>query len=205
MPDSTLRYYEVNARGTSERYETANLTEIHELISSTFRKACSILEIGGGSGRDAAFVLDNGHELAFSDASFQMLKEAIRIHGALAGRALVYRLPQPLPFADGTFDGILAIAVLMHLPIADIGPAINEISRVLKPEGRCLISTPRERDDVSNESRDSHDRLMTSVNLSKIIGLQFSEKFEILRELDNADGLDRGGIIWHTCVLRRLS
>ncbi|MDP3794434.1 MAG: methyltransferase domain-containing protein [bacterium] len=45
-----------------------------------------------------------------------------------------------LPFADGTFDGVIAQAVLEH--VADPWRAVAEIHRVLKPDGFVYAETP---------------------------------------------------------------
>lgn len=43
-----------------------------------------------------------------------------------------------LPFADGTFDRVLAIESLAH--VADRGQVLSEIARVLRPGGRVVLS-----------------------------------------------------------------
>jgi len=46
-----------------------------------------------------------------------------------------------LPFADGSFDRIIASEVLEHLP--DDGAAIAELVRVLRPGGSLAVTVPR--------------------------------------------------------------
>jgi ubiquinone/menaquinone biosynthesis C-methylase UbiE len=43
-----------------------------------------------------------------------------------------------MPFAENTIGSIVAIHVLDH--VSDLGSALTEIARVLKPEGKCLFS-----------------------------------------------------------------
>src|SRR5438067_377390 len=47
---------------------------------------------------------------------------------------------QALPFADDTFDGVLCLNALHHLP--SYAAALREIRRVLKPGGRAVFSEP---------------------------------------------------------------
>ncbi len=50
---------------------------------------------------------------------------------------------QSIPFPDGCFDVVIANHMLYHLP--DIGKALLEIQRVLKPAGRFYASTVGQR------------------------------------------------------------
>ena len=45
-----------------------------------------------------------------------------------------------LPFADGSFDTVLATEVLEHLPTPDL--AVAEAARILKPGGKLLVTVP---------------------------------------------------------------
>ena len=47
---------------------------------------------------------------------------------------------QSLPFADATFDGVLCLNALHHLPSYSVG--LGEIHRILKPGGRAVFSEP---------------------------------------------------------------
>lgn len=46
-----------------------------------------------------------------------------------------------LPAADSSFDVVVCAEVLEHLPAYE--PAIDELARVLKPDGRLAVSVPR--------------------------------------------------------------
>lgn len=46
-----------------------------------------------------------------------------------------------LPFADATFDKVICSEVLEHIP--DYPSMLDEIRRVLKPQGRLAVSVPR--------------------------------------------------------------
>jgi SAM-dependent methyltransferase len=55
--------------------------------------------------------------------------------GAVQGDAL------RLPFADGSFDRVIASEVLEHIP--DDGTAVAELARVLRPGGSMAVTVPR--------------------------------------------------------------
>ena len=54
--------------------------------------------------------------------------------------AFVVARGQALPFADGSFDGVLCLNALHHQPSYAV--ALREIRRVLKPGGRAVFSEP---------------------------------------------------------------
>jgi SAM-dependent methyltransferase len=57
-------------------------------------------------------------------------------------QTVVADVQQPLPFDDASFDRVLAIHVLEHLP--DLPAALTQIRRVLKPGGRFIAVIPCE-------------------------------------------------------------
>lgn len=92
------------------------------------------LDIGAGSGRWAAQVLDRGRSIVAIDASPQALAVCRRNASdapAVNGSAV------ELPFADDSFDFAISLGVLHHLP--DTKGAIGEIQRVLRPGAPFLV------------------------------------------------------------------
>ena len=57
MDRSTIDYYNENAGKLAELYETADMSEVHSVLVRFLPEKVSVLEIGCGSGRDAAFLL----------------------------------------------------------------------------------------------------------------------------------------------------
>jgi 2-polyprenyl-3-methyl-5-hydroxy-6-metoxy-1,4-benzoquinol methylase len=55
---------------------------------------------------------------------------------------LQYANARELPFPDASFDAIVAIETMEHVPVDDRARVFGEMSRVLKPGGLAAISTP---------------------------------------------------------------
>jgi SAM-dependent methyltransferase len=95
-----------------------------------------VLEVGGGQGELAEWMQGElGAEVTFLDQSERMV-ELARARGI--ERADVGDV-QTLPFADGSFDTVVAAWMLYH--VADLDRAFSEIVRVLEPGGRLVAVT----------------------------------------------------------------
>jgi ubiquinone/menaquinone biosynthesis C-methylase UbiE len=99
------------------------------------------------------------------DGSAEMIEIAKTNHPELNNRIKFALLPNRLPFEDNSFDGIIAITVLQHLPLNSIPVALHEIFRVLKSDGIFLAWVFDERPDLDSESRDPKGRLMTLLRI----------------------------------------
>jgi SAM-dependent methyltransferase len=84
-------------------------------------------------------MLDNGFDVIASDAVQEMLDAAAVCHPALAGRICRLCLPRDLTPSLGTFDGVYAVATLMHLTRPAIQEVFSGIRRILIPEGRLYF------------------------------------------------------------------
>lgn len=94
-----------------------------------------IADLGCGPGQIGHFVRSRGRTVVGVDISAEMARLA---SGRLDG-ALVSDIRQ-LPFGGGSFGGVVAFYSLIHLPRQDVGSALAEICRVLRPGGRLLLS-----------------------------------------------------------------
>ena len=96
-----------------------------------------ILDAGCGAGPLFEALRDRGAIVTGFDTSPGMLAVARRRLGADADLQ-VADLAEPLPFADGAFDDVVASLVLHYLE--DWGPPLAELRRVLKPGGRLIVA-----------------------------------------------------------------
>lgn len=94
-----------------------------------------VLEVGGGEGRLSERVAG---ELA---AEVVMVDQSERMVEIAAAREVDARIGdvQALPFADETFDLVVAAWMLYH--VTDLDRGLSEIARVLRPGGRLIAVT----------------------------------------------------------------
>jgi ubiquinone/menaquinone biosynthesis C-methylase UbiE len=93
------------------------------------------LDAACGTGRHTARLVDLGHDVVAVDETEAMLSLArTRIPGAdfqIGSLAA-------LPLEDGEFDLAVCSLALTHL--AELGPAVSELRRVVRPGGRLVVS-----------------------------------------------------------------
>ncbi len=200
----TLSYYENNAKDLSQRYESAKVDNIHSLLLNAFPSKSYLLEIGCGSGRDAGFMYQNGYDVLAIDGSIEMIVEAKRCHPELAGKLEVVKIPDELCFESASFDGVYCIATLMHLEKDMIDQTIEKVAMILKTGGKFFFSVSIQRDDVDHKGKDEKGRHFTT--MTELEWVKCCEKHGLLlvHSEITADGLDRDGIVWLTCVMEKI-
>ena len=121
-----------------ERKRVEVVAAAHGLLGD--RRAAHVLDLGGGMGR-IAVPLAATYDVTLSDVSESMLALA-RTAAAQSGvesRLQTQRVDasKPLPYADASFDLVVCLDLLVHLP--DPQAAVTEINRILKPGAVALI------------------------------------------------------------------
>lgn len=95
-----------------------------------------ILDVGGGYGRLSG-PLASRHQVTLVDLSPEMLREARSGWGRSV--ALVEGDARRLPFPEDSFDVVIALDLLVHLP--DVAEGLRELTRVVKVGGRLMADT----------------------------------------------------------------
>lgn len=115
-----------------------------------------LLDLGCGAGRHAFEALRRGARVVALDSDAAEIKDvagliaamedtgdvAQGLGAAVTGNALT------LPFADGTFDRVIAAEVLEHIPPDTV--AMAELARLLRPGGTMAVTVPRWGPEVVN-------------------------------------------------------
>jgi ubiquinone/menaquinone biosynthesis C-methylase UbiE len=103
-----------------------------------------VLEVGFGNGHTVPELLAHANRLQYTgiEISETMLHEAVRFNRTLVDSAqATFRLAsvEAIPCMDASFDRVVAVNVIYFL--ADPGPALREIRRVLCPSGFSVIAS----------------------------------------------------------------
>jgi ubiquinone/menaquinone biosynthesis C-methylase UbiE len=94
-----------------------------------------VLDAGAGTGRVTASLISSGWSVVALDASTEMLNQLRRAHPEV--ETVEARLGTRLPFADATFDAVVAMRVLKY--VDDMDYALGELARVVRPGGRVVV------------------------------------------------------------------
>ena len=188
-----------NARALSDLYESTTFESVHRSWLAHLPKTPGVmLDVGAGSGRDAAALQARGWQVVAVDCSLDMLHEAKRHHPDARVRWMHDRLPQLTSLGGERFDLILCSAVWMHLDPTEREVGMRTIRELLAEEGICVI-TLRHPPDVS--------RGMSEVTISETTDLAQRNSLVVLQATQSRDPIPewhRPGISWSTIVVRRI-
>ncbi|MHB1757628.1 MAG: class I SAM-dependent methyltransferase [Leptospirillum sp.] len=144
MSKGSIPGYEKHAERLSERYESVLFEKVHGwLLPILGEKRGRALDIGAGSGRDAAGLSGIGFDVVAVEPSGRMRAEAQKRHPGLSVEWIDSSLPELSSLQKGSFDLILASAVWMHLSPSDRPRAFQRIASLLNP-GAILAMTMKD-------------------------------------------------------------
>jgi SAM-dependent methyltransferase len=125
-----------------DKYEAQDWINKPSLFAETavtyFPAGGKVLELGAGQGQDSRFFAQNGFSVVSTDLEDAALeKNQAKLPAELKSKITIQKLDlrDELPFADGTFDVVYAHLSLQYFTRDSTQRLINEILRVLKPEG----------------------------------------------------------------------
>jgi SAM-dependent methyltransferase len=193
---SAIPYYEQHATRLVTQYESLSFEDVHaDLMAILPAPGSTVLDIGAGSGRDAAWLAAKGYDVVAVEPSEAMLAHAREKHTS----SRIQWLSDSLPYLAKvrrlglSFDLILLSAVWMHIPPAARQRALRKLATLLAPKGRIAISLRLGAPDT--------DRAMYEVSLPELAGLAQQFGLRIVHTSDSQDKLGRSEVSWTNVVL----
>jgi SAM-dependent methyltransferase len=99
--------------------------------------ARTILELGCGTGHDAARLADEGYSVTAADLSAEAIGHARARFGSMA-TFMVADMTQPLPFPDAGFDAVMSNVAMHMFPDGVTRRLFAEVGRLVRPGGLFL-------------------------------------------------------------------
>jgi SAM-dependent methyltransferase len=199
MSSKTQQFYENHSHDLIARYDSADMSELHQLLAKHLTPNSKTIDIGFGSGRDLAFLESSGHDIYGVDPVESFVVQAqYRFTGICehfrVGSFLTVDIPSDWL---NSFDVVISIAVWMHLKAHERPKAIDTIKALVKSNGIFVLS-------FSLGGRDSDDgRHFEPLELQEVID-EFSDAgMSLIESVCTNDSLGRDSIEWATVVLKR--
>jgi SAM-dependent methyltransferase len=108
-----------------------------ELLAA-FPSGASVLEIGGGTGTDAAWLAAQGRQVFLTDASPAMVGQAERKIGAANAQALAAEELDRLAQSGRSFDGAFSNFAALNC-VSELAPVGRSLARLVRPGGMAIL------------------------------------------------------------------
>jgi protein-L-isoaspartate O-methyltransferase len=191
-----ISHYEKNAGQLVEQYESLSFEDVHAgLLDLLPEPGALILDIGAGSGRDAAWLTARGYDVVAVEPSDAMRGRGRRLHQSTRINWIDDRLPELVQVRrlGLSFDLILLSAVWMHIPPSSRERALRKMATLLAPNGRIAISLRIGEPDP--------ERAMYPVSLPELTALAQQFGLRLISATDSQDKLGRASVSWTSVVL----
>ena len=195
---SGTEHYAEEAPDLLKRYETISFAETHRSVMHLIPKdPCRVLDIGSGTGRDAAGFAGLGHRVVAVEPTEEMRRGAIALHPS----RLIEWLDDGLPdlarvlARNEHFDVVMLTAVWMHLDEQQRRRAMPNLAALTR-EGGAMIMTLR-------HGPVPPGRRMFEVSAEETIGLAQPLGFRCVLNRPAELSLRQPGVTWTRLAFRK--
>lgn len=187
--------YAVAADSLARQYESVTFEEVHAAVLHLLPPPGLALDIGAGTGRDAAALADRGFAVTAVEPTTELRAHGARLH---AGKGITWiddGLPDlaVLAAAADRFDLILLTAVWMHLDAAERLRAMARIAAHLAPCGRVFMTL--------RHGPVPEGRRMFDVSGAETAALARGNGMSCLLSSSRPDMFERAGVTWTVLAL----
>lgn len=184
-------------RSLAARYESLDAAEVHSWLRDVVPEGRLVaLDVGAGSGRDAAWLASLGHEVVAAEPSATMLAEARTRHPDPRINWISDSLPslERVLRTGMSFDLVLLSAVWMHVRPTDRRRAFRKLVSLLKPGGVLALTL---RHGPADPAREMHP-----VDAEEIAALAKEHGAAVVKEGEASDRLGRAEVRWSHVAVR---
>ncbi|CAL78703.1 Conserved hypothetical protein; putative S-adenosyl-L-methionine (SAM)-dependent methyltransferase [Bradyrhizobium sp. ORS 278] len=135
--------YAAEADSLFVRYESIPSEQAHAAVLHLLPKSpARVLDIGAGTGRDAAWFASLGHRVVAVEPTDALRLRAMHLHASPAITWIDDSLPELAALADGDeqFDLVMMTAVFMHLDEVQRRRALPNIAARIASGGRLIMT-----------------------------------------------------------------
>ncbi|MGA3402462.1 MAG: class I SAM-dependent methyltransferase [Acetobacteraceae bacterium] len=200
VPVSGTEGYAEAAEALARQYESLSFAENHRLVLHLIPTApCRVLDIGAGTGRDAAGFAAMGHHVLAVEPTAEMRTRAMALHPSPRIAWLDDSLPDLARVMAGgaRFDVVMLTAVWMHLDAAQRQQAMPNVASLVQAGGVMIMSlrygpVPQGRRMFTVSAEET-------VRLAAAAGLRL-----VLRREGLAASLGQPGVTWSRLAFSRV-
>lgn len=199
-PVPGARGYAAQAETLAAQYESVRFANLHAWMLDLLPPApASVLDVGAGSGRDAAGFAAMGHRVLAVEPTAELRSRAWELHASDGIEWLDDALPNldRVAARGARFEVVMATAVWMHLDGAERRLAMPRVASLLRPGGVFAMAL--------RHGPVPTGRLMFEVSADETIGLAALAGLALMRKLDGQPTLlGVADVTWTRLAFRRV-
>lgn len=197
-PSGTEGYAD-QADALVRQYESISFADAHAPVLHLFpHPPAQVLDIGAGTGRDAAGFAALGHAVVAVEPTAELRTRAMELHASPRIEWLDDSLPELSLLSErgGTFDVVMLTAVWMHLDEQQRRHAMPRVAALVRPGGMMMVSL--------RHGPVPEGRRMFDVTAAETIELAHAQAMTCVQHLEAGDGLlKRPGVTWDRLAFRK--
>lgn len=190
--------YGAHAAALAAQYESIRFADVHAALLHLYPTAPSrVLDIGAGSGRDAAALACAGHRVVAAEPTAALRREGQRIHAGVPIEWVDDHLPAlaGLRASGRRFNLVLLTAVWMHLDASERTTALPHVTELMAP-GALLAMSLRHGPIPTG-------RRMFDVSAEETITLAAQHGLALVHHGGRDDAQRRADVQWSVLALRK--
>jgi SAM-dependent methyltransferase len=189
----TEDYYNKNAEEFMERTFNLDMSETLQQFTNKLLPGAKVLDVGCGSGRDTLTLKSLGYEVTAFDGS----EELVKLASQKINHPIIHMKIEDMNWKE-EFDGVWAMASLLHLKKDEMPFNLKKIMDALKPDGTFFLSLKA----GEGEGLDSMGRFFSYYSTEEVTKLFKDIGYENIEFFSNEDGLKRD-VVWISALVTK--